>query len=146
MEAGWAECRIYTTERSLRMGVSYLRDSLRELAAAALALHAGADRATVIFMAEPGEHQLLLRQSEDNSLIAEIRRYRDWASWGFTSPRDYETVLKATTSVDAFLEQVKESIEYLHWRYGVAEYKARWIEHDFPREELQRLRAARARL
>ncbi len=146
MEGGWAKCCVHTAERSLRIVVSYLHDSLRELAAAALALHAGADRVTVTFMAEPGEHQMLLERSENGDLAAEIRHYRDWASWGFASSGEYETVFKASTSVASFLEQVKDALEGLHWRYGVAEYQARWIEHDFPLEELERLRAAWARL
>ncbi len=61
--AGWATARIDHGNVSVDMTASYLHDSLRELANAVFRIsRALTAEQRVVFMDEPGEHQLTLRR------------------------------------------------------------------------------------
>lgn len=123
------------------MAVSYLHDSLYDLTTAASAVLRGATEATVVFMDEPGEHQLLLRQTEPGHLDFEVRWFDDWASWGMHSPDAFEIVLTGSTTTSCFAEAVLAVLDRLWSELGPQEYKKRWVEHDFPAERHEQLKA-----
>ena len=54
--AGWATATLSCDEQRIEMTVSYLHDSLKDMASAVLAILNGAVEVKVIFMDEPGEH------------------------------------------------------------------------------------------
>jgi hypothetical protein len=80
---GWAECSVACGEVSVAMTVSYLHDSLGELAAAALAVRNGIESVTVLMMDEPGEHELTFRRVDERDVEVQVDWYPDWKSWGF---------------------------------------------------------------
>jgi hypothetical protein len=138
-DAGWAEVRITANRRTVRMLVSYLHDSLLELVNALLQLQQGASKAKVVFMDEPGEHQLLLTCTEGETLSLEVRWYRDWASWGMQSPDEYETRLETSTTVSTLNEQAIEALNAILDTFGTEGYRKKWALHHFPIDEFQRL-------
>ncbi|MBN9691258.1 MAG: hypothetical protein J0M24_13565 [Verrucomicrobia bacterium] len=138
--AGWALARIRDKDEHLDVAVSYLRDSLRELAEAARALAAGAEFARVVFMDEPGEIQLLLNRT-DNGLSYEARRFDDWNSWGMGAPDRFEVVFSGVTTVQRFVGEVTSQLESLMQQYGASGYQERWVNRDFPEDLLAQLRA-----
>jgi hypothetical protein len=140
--AGWATALIGEEERLINVTVSYLHDSLKELADAAIKLKNGAPSATIIFMDEPGEHQLLIERVNDNDIVCELRWYADWASWGMYSSDQYRSIYKASTELHYFVEQVKDLLEDIFQTIGIDEYKKKWIKHEFPMKELEILTAA----
>lgn len=141
--AGWAMARIADGDRHLDITVSYLQDSLRELAEAAHALASGAETARVVFMDEPGEVQLVIERTE-RVLRYEARWFDHWSSWGIHPAEQFNVVFSGETTVRRFMEEVKRELEVLLRHHGAAAYKQKWIEHDFPEDvlvQLQRLGA-----
>jgi putative exporter of polyketide antibiotics len=59
-DAGWAQITISDGEGEIVNDVSYLHDSLRDLAELAIEMRSGAKTAKAIFMDEPGELQLVV--------------------------------------------------------------------------------------
>jgi hypothetical protein len=139
--AGWAMMRIQDGDRHLDVTVSYLHDSLRELAEAARALLFGADSARVVFMDEPGEIQLVLNRADDG-LRYEARWFDDWNSWGMHPPDQFEAVFSGETTVRRFVGEVRSQLKAVFESHGVRGYKEKWGSHEFPQELLRELEVA----
>jgi hypothetical protein len=133
--AGWAVARIQDGTKFIDATVSYLHDSLRELAEAAIALARGAEHARVVFMDEPGETQLIISRS-GQELSFEARWFDDWNSWGMHPAEKFQVVLSGRTTVARFVGEVRKAIEALLEEHGIEGYKAKWIEAEFPKELL----------
>jgi hypothetical protein len=138
--AGWATARLTCGELRLNMEVSYLHDSLRELAEAARAINAGAGSARVLFMDEPGETQLLLSRFGDR-LRVEGRWFDDWNSWGLHPSDEFRVVFVCETTVRRFVGEVTKELETILRQYGRVGYLQKWDAHEFPEELLTQLRA-----
>ena len=136
---GWATATLAVGEKSVSMTVSYLRDSLRELANAGLRLRNGKTKAAVIFMDEPGEHHLLLKRVGDD-LNVEIIWFDDWASWKLEPDTEPKSVFTATVPLTDFLLVATNALKILLDTFGLEGYKKKWIEHEFPLEEYKKLR------
>lgn len=140
-DAGWATAIISCDNQSIEMSVSSLHDTLKDLASAAITIFNGENEAAVIFLDEPGEHQLLINRLENKSeLFLEIRWYDDWQSWGLGTS-DYKVVLSCTTEPTHLCGQVISVLEDIFEEYGEAGYKEQWGEHEFPIEQLRKLQA-----
>jgi hypothetical protein len=131
--AGWATATLACGDETISMTASYLHDPLRDMASAALALCRGAGEATVVFMDEPGEHQLVLRRLEDDVVQVEVFWHDDWTSWGMKRSEPSLVVCGQTR-----LAQVRGSVHSVLQRIEREEghdgYKAKW-HHEFPTEE-----------
>lgn len=138
---GWATATAVVGVREVAMTVSYLHDSLGQLADAVLGLAVGEDEAVVVFMAEPGEHHLVLRRAGEG-LAVEVRWFKDWASWGMYPPDRYEVVAAGECSLAEFSEQVVAALDRVLTEHGVEGYKAKWGEHEFPMAAFERLKHA----
>jgi hypothetical protein len=132
--------RIRDGSSSADVTVSYLHDSLRELAEAARALLRGADQGRIVFMGEPGEAQLLFRRRGD-ALSYEVRWFDDWNSWGMHPSENFKVILSGTTTVRRFIGEVRGQMEALIQEHGLEGYRKRWVEHEFPMDLLTELRA-----
>jgi hypothetical protein len=139
--AGWATARIQDGDTHVDITVSYLHDSLRDLAEAARALAFGATFARVVFMDEPGEVQLVLHR-DDDSLAYEARWFDDWSSWGMHPADQFEVLLSGVTTVRRFIGEVRSQLEALLREHGTSGYKDKWVESDFPEDLLIQLRNA----
>jgi hypothetical protein len=137
--AGWALARIQDGEARLEISVSYLHDSLRELAEAARALASGAESARVVFMDEPGEIQLFLNRT-DKELRYQARWFDDWNSWGRHPPDRFQVAFSGVTTVRRFVGEVRSQLDALLRVYGTSGYKEKWVNSDFPEELLIQLR------
>lgn len=131
-DAGWADATISEGNDSATMIVSYLHDSLRELADAMNLLLKGGKESRTIFMDEPGEHLMSLINPKDDELEIEVRWFKDWASWDMHSKKDYEIVFKRTTSLYEFANKVCDNLERIYIDEGTDGYKEKWVEHEFP--------------
>ena len=140
-KAGWATLKLSTPEGELVCAVSYLHDSLGDLAAMALALARGAHQAGAVFMDEPGEVHLGM-EGEGQTLSCELRRYADWASWGITAVDDYEVLARGQATRDGMVRSVYRVLDGIYCGMGVEEYRKRWMEHEFPLRDYQSLGSA----
>jgi hypothetical protein len=137
--AGWALVTIGNGESQDRFGVSYLHDSLKELANSALKIK-DKDSQSVIFMEEPGELKLVLERTLDTKLDFELRWFKDWASWNMISEDDYEVIMTGETTVPSYVNQVRNVLMKIYNEVGPDLYKEKWIEHDFPINEYEKLK------
>jgi hypothetical protein len=138
-DAGWAEAIVWNENESVKMAVSYLHDSLCNLVDAAKSLIFGADSVSVIFMDEPGEHQLIF-QSKDKSVGFEVRWFDDWASWNMYPKDKYKVVLSGTTTLNRVTGEILDALNKIHETFGLKKYKELWVEHDFPINEYNQLK------
>lgn len=140
-DAGWADVTVGCGQQEVEMRVSYFHDSLRDLAGGARALTLGASEVRVVFMDEPGEHELVLRRGSRRGVELELLWHEDWKSWGnATGPANLR--LSGTTSVAHVHGQVLSELHRLLQENGEAGYLEKWVEHPFPVAEMRALEAA----
>ncbi|XAM01252.1 hypothetical protein OT109_07645 [Phycisphaeraceae bacterium D3-23] len=132
--AGWATARL-DHGQPVEMTVSYLHDSLLDLATSVLLVERGANEARVIFMDEPGEHQLLLKSDFQDGLRYELRWYDDWESWGFKESNQHRVLATGHVAVRRYKHQVANVLHEIYERYGPEEYQKLWGEHPFPTKQ-----------
>ena len=140
-DAGWATVTLECGDQKVEMTASYLHDSLRDLASAARALSSGAAEARVVFMDEPGEHQMLVRRTNDKDLELEILWYDDWQSWKMHDGPGTRRLL-GRTSVAHVRGQVLSELRRLLRENGESIYLEKWAEHPFPMAEMRDLEEA----
>ncbi len=123
------------------MPVSYLHDSLRDLARAILRLREGEREVLVTFMDEPGEHHMTLRRL-NHEVMVEVQWTDRWTDGKPIPPAEGRTLLEARVPFAELEQAVIAALDDVMNSLGVAGYKEKWIEHDFPTAEYQKLRAS----
>ena len=141
LDAGWAEVRISDGSTIVEGDVSYLHDSLKELAQMAINLRRGIEYSRVVFMDEPPEIQLHVKLVGEE-VTYEVRHFPDWESWGFWDPSDFHVSLKGSIDRQTVIDEVVDVLRDIHENVGVEKYKDLWIEHDFPMNEFDILTGA----
>ncbi|MDQ3365670.1 MAG: hypothetical protein M3680_09605 [Myxococcota bacterium] len=138
--AGWAvvAVRLSAQQAALEMNASYFHDSLRDTATAILALDNGAKEARIVLMDEPGEHHIIVRRVDHQSLDIEVRWYEEWRSWGVGSEA-FVNVASGRVRWKTFRGAVISALQDLLREHGVEGYRSEWVKHDFPADELRRL-------
>ena len=139
--AGWATLSFRAEAGPMAFAVSYLHDSLGDLARMALDLVKGATAAAAVFMDEPGEVHLLVTGDAD-VLAFELRRYRDWASWGITAMDDYELLDHGAIGRVDLVRNIHAILEHMYVDVGPEKYRELWMEHEFPLRTYEELIAA----
>lgn len=136
--AGWATVKIGNGTTHKKFDVSYLHDSLKELGISAIKIRNNPEQ-SVIFMEEPGEIKLVIKRSQEVKLNFELRWYKDWASWNIISEDDYEVIMTGETTVASYINQVRSALMKIYDEIGPEKYKEKWIEHEFPIAEYEKL-------
>ncbi|WP_299883242.1 hypothetical protein [uncultured Lacinutrix sp.] len=138
LDAGWAKGRIGDLEKSIDFVVSYLHDSLKELAESAINIQTK-DYAKVVFMDEPGEFILELTR-KDNLIIYQLKWYPDWYSWNMINTDNYQIQLEGKTTVAKYINQVREVLIKILNKMNPEAYKEKWVLHEFPTNEYNLLK------
>ena len=142
-KAGWATLEVWgvSDEKASTYGVSYLHDSLADLARMGLLLNAGEEHATAVFMEEPGEVQLVVQGSGD-LVRFELRGFSDWASWNMADASSYEVHIQGDVSRAELVENIHRVLARIYTEVGPVRYRELWIEHDFPTAAYEQLSKA----
>lgn len=135
--AGWATASIRHGDVSVDMAASYLHDSLRELAGAAYSMSRGSMESRVVFMDEPGEHQVTFSRVDAGDVRYSITWYNDWESWGIRRLPGSRHVCEGTISTRRLAQQVYSAMWAIYETYRESGYKSRWSSHDFPLQEMK---------
>ncbi len=138
---GWADVHMNHGHQSVDMTVSYLHDTLAEFITAANLLLKGAPDAKVIAMDEPGEHLVHLTSPDRASLVIEIRWFKDRASWDLVTEKEFEVVFKCDDTILNFSTGIFNNAKRILDKHGMQGYKEKWIKHDFPMGEYNRLKS-----
>ena len=138
---GWATLSFRADAGPVEFAVSYLHDSLADLARMALDLAKGAQGAAAVFMDEPGEVHLVVTGEKDD-LVFELRHYRDWASWGITAMDDYEVLDRGDIRRVDMVRNIHAILERIYVDVGLVKYRELWVEHEFPLGAYEELVAA----
>ena len=136
---GWAILEIDNGEMKIEICVSYFHDSLKNLAESAIKVLTN-NEISVVFMDEPGEHQLLLKKIANNKIEYTLIWYKDWASWHLINEENYEVVLTGTTTLPKYINQVRKILMKIYNEFGEIGYKEKWGKHEFPRSEFEKLK------
>ena len=128
---GWATLSIRADAGLIAVAVSYLHDSLGDLARMGLDLAKGAKSAAAVFMDEPGEVHVVVT-GDDDDMAFELRRYRDWASWGITAMDDYEVLDHGGIDRIDLIRNIHSILERIYVDMGLDKYRELWVEHEFP--------------
>ena len=99
---------------------------------------AGAPEVRVVFMDEPGEHELVLRRGAGDAVTVEVWWHDDWKSWKMSSGPGTRKLVGSTTVADVH-SQVLSELKRLLRENGETGYRDKWVEHGFPSEELRQL-------
>lgn len=140
-EAGWADLRVSAQPQPLDFSVSFLHDSLGDLAHMGLALQNGATKAKAVFMCEPGEVMLVVTGAK-NVLQYELREYSDWASWGLVAMDDHMVVARGEIQRHELVRNIHEILQRIDVEVGAKQYREMWIAHDFPQQDYESLSIA----
>ncbi|HEX8209401.1 MAG TPA: hypothetical protein VF584_04360 [Longimicrobium sp.] len=134
-EHGWATVTLRKGSTNVSFPASYISDPLRDLALQTLALLRSEPVERVVFMEEPGQHDLRLERigPEDVDVSVEWHEDHDRRACGRG-----KVVFRARTSVRRFAEQVSAELERLWSEHGADGYRARWMS-DFPEREHRNL-------
>jgi len=130
LNAGWAKGKIGNLKKSIDFVVSYLHDSLKELAESAINIQTK-DSARIVFMNEPGEFILELTR-KDNLIRYQLKWYPDWYSWNLTNADNYQIQLEGETTVIKYKNQVRKVLIEISNKMNPEAYKEKWISHEFP--------------
>lgn len=136
--SGWANGKIGNGKKRVKFAISYLNDSLKELTESAIEIREK-DFKSVVFMEEPGEHVLILNRKEENKIDYELRWYKDWWSWNLIDVNNFESVIKGETTIPKYINQVRNVMIRIMNELGPDEYRKKWVEHDFPIAEFEKL-------
>ena len=137
-ESGWACIHFHDGGFEHLANVSYLHDSLREMAEAARAIRRGASFCRMGFFDEPGELQWRLT-SRGTHLDYELRWYEFYQSWGEVSEDCYRLLYEGRIRHQRFIGEVCKVLKNVLNTYGIQGYRNRWVQHEFPLELLQDL-------
>ena len=132
--AGWAQAT-WRDGQTVEIAISYLHDSLRDLAKSVIALE-NDQPALVVFMGEPGEHQLELSMC-GGQIDYKLKWFDDWASWEIVPKDQFRLVSAGTMPFKHYKKQISSILRDIHDNIGVAKYKELWIEHEFPKAEFE---------
>ncbi|MGJ7565140.1 hypothetical protein ACSFBM_14890 [Variovorax sp. GB1R11] len=138
---GWATFSFRDDAETMAFAVSYLHDSLGDLARMGVELVKGAQSATAVFMDEPGEVQLVVTGDKDD-LSFELRSYHDWASWEMTAADNYKVLASGFVRRVDLVRNIHAILERIYVECGPETYRERWVEHDFPLRAYEVLIAA----
>lgn len=136
--AGWADCTLCVDGETFQISASYLSDALGRLVLAAAAVLAGAQSVSVGFDEEPGEYRWSIVHTDNGTVRVSVLLFRE--SWANRPDAEGEEMLSWSGSPIDFGRAVRDAADTVLQTHGLAGYKERWVEHDFPSQQLELLK------
>jgi len=138
--AGWATATFRLGAEPVAVPVSYLHDSLRELARALLGLAVGPAEIGVSFFEEPGTVVLVMRRPDEDAVDLELLRYQGWVShWPPRGDGHAESLGSVRCRWRTLRGGVVSVLQELLNVHGTDGYLSLWTTHPFPLDELRAL-------
>lgn len=141
--SGWAAATLRSGPATVRVRASYLGDALGDLLAATWTLLDGDDLARCSWWEEPGEYRwLFIRTGQQVDLqilwFDELRANQpdEFGRLAFSTTQPLQRFAAATASGAAACLRT----------HGLQGYRAKWVDNDFPSDELAAIEAALGRV
>lgn len=134
---GWAESILISEENKTEMNISYISNALRDFINSVTVLFEGTSTSCCLWQDEPGEYRILY-SVKDEILNLKVIRFKD--NFSRQEDLDGELIFVGSDKLLRFGRIVSRELEKLLIEYKVEGYKELWVNHDFPIEELNRLR------
>jgi hypothetical protein len=138
---GWAEARIGDGHRSVALSASYLSDALGDLLLAIACLQDGAEEAECVWEEEPGEYRWLFRRDAGGVVVTIIAFDH---SWPHLPNEAGEVVFTTKASLKDIAAAVVTGCRAVLDDWGEEGYLRKWVEHPFPTELMETVRARTA--
>jgi hypothetical protein len=135
--AGWSKCSAVIGEQCATVTASYLSDALGDLVRAVIRLVEGQPEASASFEEEPGEYRWRFFRKAPDRLSVRILEFPQL--WAYRPDEEGKPVLEAECRLRTFAGAILSELQRLLAEYGAAGYREKWVQHDFPREEMERL-------
>ena len=136
--SGWADCTVLANGKANELSASYLSDALGNLVLAAAAVLAGAHSISVGFDEEPGEYRWAVVRTDSGTVRVTILSFQEL--WGNRPDADGTPLCSWTGHPVDFGRAVRDAADAVIKEHGLAGYKERWAEHDFPLPQLELLK------
>jgi len=125
-EHGWAQISIGLGDQLIEQRVTYLHDSLTDLAYMALDLDNGISNLKAKFRDEPGQLDLVV-SSIGSEVTIEVHRFQDDAN-----NSNMQLVAKGKSETIRIRHQIFQVLHSIYTELGPEKYKERWKNHEFP--------------
>lgn len=133
-DIGWATGTIGNGEKGVSFPISYLNDSLKELAESAIDI-VSSEQKSVLFMGEPVDWKLTINNIDNKEITYELKKFDDGVS-----KDNYTTVLAGNTGIVDYVTQIKNILSAILHEFGIEKYKEKWIQDEFPLAEYEKLK------
>lgn len=137
--SGWADCTIRVDGQECEVSASYLSDALGNLVLAAVAVLAGAHSISVGFDEEPGEYRWSVVRTDGGTVRLTVLMFQEL--WGNRPDAEGKALSSWTGHPVDFGRAVRDAAEAVLKEHGLTGYKERWVEHDFPSQQLDLLKS-----
>jgi hypothetical protein len=136
--AGWADCFVHANGATYELSASYLSDALGNLVLAAAGLLSGLHSASASFDEEPGEFRWVLEHAGGVGLVVRVVEFQEL--WGDRPLSEGKQLFRYECNPLEFAEAIESAATLVLTQHGIAGYKERWVQHDFPEMQLALLR------
>lgn len=101
----------------------------------------GEVEASASWAEEPGEHRWLFSRLDDDRVRVQVPSFPD--SWPEAPDDAGEVLIDETCALQDLIRGVAAGARRVLDEHGEKAYRDKWVEHDFPRDDLEALEAAR---
>ncbi len=135
--SGWAECTLRVGDAHVTVTASYLSDALDDLASAVAAVLRGHPRPTASFTEEPGEYRWVFEPLPAGQVRVRILEFKEM--WGNRPDEEGTQIFQADCRVRTLAGALVSELQRLERTHGIAGYREKWVQHDFPMNRLTEL-------
>jgi hypothetical protein len=138
--SGWAECVLNIDGQLITTTASYLSHALESLLQATIEIVKGNPEAKASFDEEPGEYRWLFRRLNEQQINVKIFWFDEL--WNNEPDKNGQLIFEANCRLRTFAGAILSASQKVLSDNGIAGYKNKWHEHDFPlntQNDLKRL-------
>lgn len=135
---GWSEARFVVGDAWVGLTASYLEDALGGLLGSLLMIALGDELlARCAWEEEPGEYRWIFTRTGDR-LRVQILAFDD--VYDQSPDEKGRPLFDEESDTRSVIEAVAAGAERVLDEHGAAGYREKWVDHDFPTDELQQLK------
>jgi hypothetical protein len=138
--SGWAECVLNVDGQLITMTASYLSHALENILQATIEIVKGNPEARASFDEEPGEYRWLFKRINEQQVNVKILWFDEL--WNNEPDENGQLNFEANCRLRTFAGAILSASQQVLLENGLAGYKNKWHEHDFPvsaQNDLKRL-------